>query len=73
MANFSIHDTNEDINDNFNIIANEQMTLNEFNIDSLQQRCDIFKIIEDIFWKLRFNQVTKGTYYLKYAIFFSIL
>lgn len=71
MTNFSVINTNDDINDNFNIIANEQITFPLVDINTMNQSIDISKIIDSIFLKLKFKQETKGTYYLKYAIFLA--
>ena len=71
MTNFSVVSTNDDINDNFNIIANEQLTFPILDIDAVKRCLDIEKIIDSIFLKLRFKQENKGTYYLKCAIFLA--
>lgn len=71
MTYFSVVSTNDDINDNFNIIANKQFTFPLVDIEAINQSIDISKIIDSIFFKLKFKQETKGTYYLKYAIFLA--
>lgn len=71
MTYFSVVSTNDDINDNFNIIANKQFTFPLVDTEAINQSIDISKIIDSIFFKLKFKQETKGTYYLKYAIFLA--
>lgn len=68
MTCFLLTNTNDDINDNFNIIANKQFTFPPVDIEAFKQSLDINKIIDSIFFKLKFKPETKGTYYLKYAI-----
>ena len=71
MTNFAVVSTNDDINDNFNIIANKLVTFPLVDIEAVNQSLDISKIIDSIFFKLKFKQETKGTYYLKCAIFLA--
>lgn len=71
MTNFAVVNTNDDINDNFNIIANTLITYPLEDIEAVNLSFDISKIIDSIFLKLKFKQETKGTYYLKCAIFLA--
>ena len=48
MTYFSVVSTNDDINDNFNIIANKQFTFPLVDIEAINQSIDISKIIDSI-------------------------
>ena len=45
MTNFAVVSTNDDINDNFNIIANKLVTFPLVDIEAVNRSFDISKII----------------------------
>lgn len=73
MTNIKKISTNEDINDNFNINTNKHSILYNLEKINLYQTLDIYKLIDTIFWKLSFNPFSKGTYFLKYAIYLAYI
>ncbi len=50
------------------IHANNQLDINKIQNANLVQDSTLVKFIDTLFWKLGFNQSSKGTFYLKYAI-----
>lgn len=50
------------------IITNENITLYSTKDQIISTNDELTRNIEDLFWKLNFNQTSHGTYYLKRAI-----
>lgn len=59
-------------NDVYNEMANI-LDIYKTNDKAISQDSVLYNLIDDLFWKIGFNQTAKGTYYLKRAILIAYL